>query len=150
MVMVTAPVWEGYPGAASRVVLPLTLAFNVLVPAGRRWLPVLVLGNLSVFAGLAEMDPPIRDFYQLRGERLYTKSVVVERGAGWYQAESDGKKSWRWARGRRDVAPDEPRSRARRSADVVPAGGVYRPASRAAREREGNLEHPAVAGGPPA
>lgn len=100
MVMVTAPVWEGYPGAASRVVLPLTLAFNVLVPAGRRWLPVLVLGNLSVFAGLAEMDPPIRDFYQLRGERLYTKSVVVERGAGWYQAESDGKKSWRWARDR--------------------------------------------------
>lgn len=100
MVMVTAPVWEGYPGATSRVVLPLTLAFNVLVPAGRRWLPVLVLGNLSVFAGLAEMEPPIRDFYRLQGERHFTKSLLVERGPGWYQAESDGKKSWRWAQDR--------------------------------------------------
>jgi len=41
-------VWEGYPGAASRVLLPMQLAFNILVPAGRAWWLVLVLGNLTL------------------------------------------------------------------------------------------------------
>jgi biotin-[acetyl-CoA-carboxylase] ligase BirA-like protein len=38
MLCVAQPVWEGYPGAATRVLLPMMLAFNVLVPRGRRWL----------------------------------------------------------------------------------------------------------------
>lgn len=98
LVMVAQPVWEGYPGAATRVVLPLTLAFNVLVPRGRRWLPVLLAGNLSVFAGLVELAPPLRDFYRLAGDQRLVAAVTVERGEGWYQAESDGKNSWRWCR----------------------------------------------------
>ncbi len=97
-VMVGAPVWEGYPGAFTRVVLPLTLAFNVLVPRGRRWLPLLLAGNLSVFAGLAELAPPLRDFYRLAGEKRDVAPVTVERGGGWYQIESDGTNSWRWSR----------------------------------------------------
>jgi len=97
-VMVGVPVWEGYPGAFTRVVLPLTLAFNVLVPRGRRWLPLLLAGNLSVIAGLAELAPPLRDFYRLAGERRDVAAVTVERGDGWYQIESDGTNSWRWSR----------------------------------------------------
>jgi hypothetical protein len=98
LAMVAQPVWEGYPGAATRVVLPLTLAFNVLVPRGRRWLPVLLAGNISIFAGIAELAPPLRDFYRLAGEQRQVAAVIVERGDGWYQAESDGNNSWRWSR----------------------------------------------------
>lgn len=100
LVMVDEPVWEGYPGAFTRVVLPLTLAFNVLVPRGRRWLPLLILGNLSVVSGLFELTPPLRDFYRLTGEKRDVASVIVERGDGWYQVESDGTNSWRWSRQR--------------------------------------------------
>ena len=44
------PVWEGAPTAMSRAVLPLTFAFNVLVPNTRRFWVVLLLGNLSVLS----------------------------------------------------------------------------------------------------
>lgn len=39
-------VWTGY-WAACRAVLPLTIAFNLLLPAGRRFWPLLILGNLT-------------------------------------------------------------------------------------------------------
>lgn len=97
---VSQPVWEGYPGAATRVLLPMTLAFNLLVPRGARWWPVLLLGNLSVFAGLAELKPLVRDFFRISGEARYVAAVSVERGEGWYQAESTDRYAWRWARDR--------------------------------------------------
>jgi hypothetical protein len=34
MIFLGDAVWEGYPGATSRVLLPMTLAFNILVPRG--------------------------------------------------------------------------------------------------------------------
>ncbi len=95
---VSQPVWEGYPGAATRVLLPMTLAFNILVPRGRRWLLVLLAGNLSVFAAIAEFHPPSREFYRLAGEKRLKAAVSVQRGAGWYQSETDGRITWRWAR----------------------------------------------------
>ena len=53
-----AAVWEGYPTAAVRVLLPLTLAFNLAVPSGRRWLPLLLAGNLSVVAAPSALEAP--------------------------------------------------------------------------------------------
>jgi hypothetical protein len=50
-------VWEDAP-AAARAVIPMTLAFNVLLPRDRRWsLPLCVFGNLSVLHGLAYLLP---------------------------------------------------------------------------------------------
>ncbi|WP_348059715.1 hypothetical protein [Dokdonella sp.] len=44
--------------AAARVVLPMTLAFNILLPRDRRWsVAVCALGNLSVLHGLAYLLP---------------------------------------------------------------------------------------------
>lgn len=40
-------VWSGY-WAACRAVLPLTIAFNLLLPANRAFWPLLILGNLSL------------------------------------------------------------------------------------------------------
>jgi hypothetical protein len=45
--------WDGYPGAFVRVLLPTTVAFNVLLPASRWSGPLFVLGNLPVISGLA-------------------------------------------------------------------------------------------------
>ncbi len=45
-------VWEGYPSASARVLLPLLLAFNLALPRGLKWTPLLVLGNLSALSGI--------------------------------------------------------------------------------------------------
>jgi hypothetical protein len=51
-------VWEGNPGAASRVLLPVTFAFNILLPGNRWFWPLLILGNANIAFGLAEMRAP--------------------------------------------------------------------------------------------
>jgi hypothetical protein len=43
--------WDGYPIATARVILPMLFCFNLFVPPARRFWPVLVLGNLSVISG---------------------------------------------------------------------------------------------------
>jgi len=42
------PVWMGTPGAFTRVLLPITVAFNVLLPGSCRFWPIFILGNLPV------------------------------------------------------------------------------------------------------
>jgi hypothetical protein len=54
-------VWEGLPGAATRVLLPLNLAFNVLVHRARAPLWWLLAGNLTVAAGLLALEDVPRD-----------------------------------------------------------------------------------------
>jgi len=51
-------VWDGHQFAASRVLLPMTVAFNVqLARMGGLW-PLAVLGNVSVVAGLETLRVP--------------------------------------------------------------------------------------------
>jgi hypothetical protein len=97
-------VWEGYPGAASRVLLPMQLAFNVLVPAGRGWWVVLVLGNLTMLAAPSVLESPPGDGYVVRGrdELVYgtgRKKVDVQFADAWYQTEQHGSDYWRWSPG---------------------------------------------------
>lgn len=99
MLCVAQPVWEGYPGAATRVLLPMMLAFNVLVPRGRRWLAVLVLGNLSAIVGVNEFNAPPHESFVLTGKSAVRAQVKFERGPGWYVAEGDGRRQWRWSSG---------------------------------------------------
>jgi hypothetical protein len=53
-------VWDGTPGAAPRVLLPLTFAFNMLVAKlpGRWFWPLVVAGNASVVTGLWIIEAP--------------------------------------------------------------------------------------------
>lgn len=99
MVFLSQPVWEGYPGASTRVLLPMTLAFNVLMPRGIRWLPWLLVGNLTVAASVFEFSPP-HEFYVLRGERT---AVTVVPFAGWHGPERHLDQHWRWCSGRGEV-----------------------------------------------
>ena len=47
-----ASVWDGHPGAITRVVLPLTVAFNMVVLREARFWPLVVAGNLPVLVEL--------------------------------------------------------------------------------------------------
>jgi hypothetical protein len=95
MLFLNQPVWEGYPGAAARVLLPMTLAFNLLVPRTRAGLLLLVAGNLSVATGIAHLDPPPRDFYRVEG----SASLQVAPTGAWYAPEARRGRTWRWAGG---------------------------------------------------
>jgi hypothetical protein len=58
MPFLSALLWEGYPGAASRVLLPMTFAFNVLVGRSRWFWPLAILGNLSILNGIPTIQMP--------------------------------------------------------------------------------------------
>jgi hypothetical protein len=58
MVVLGPAVWEGDPGAVTRVVVPMTIAFNVLLPKHRWFWPLWVLGNASVVHGFEVMRMP--------------------------------------------------------------------------------------------
>lgn len=95
-VFLSRPVWEGSPGAATRVLLPMSLAFNILVPRGRRWLPLLLAGNLTVFASLSEFTPPPR-FFTVSAAAPIADAIKISDSGHWYQVESRGSNTWRWA-----------------------------------------------------
>jgi len=101
-VFLSTPVWEGYPGASTRVLLPMTLAFNILVPRGRRWLPVLLAGNLTVAASVFEHSPP-REFFTVRAEETLRESLRVSAGQGWHGPERHSRNTWRWSAGKAEL-----------------------------------------------
>ena len=53
-------IWAGFPGAAVRVLVPMTIAFNVLalrISSGWFW-PLIALGNFTVLKGLHDLQIP--------------------------------------------------------------------------------------------
>ena len=98
LVFLSTPVWEGFPGASTRVLLPMTLAFNILVPRGTRWLPLLIAGNLTVAATVFEFSPP-HDFCTVLGERSMRAAVRVVPASGWNGPEQHLSQHWRWSSG---------------------------------------------------
>lgn len=91
-------VWEGFPGAATRVLLPMTLAFNVLARRTRASAVWLVAGNLTVFAGLLELrDAPPADAREVAVVRRGDTAGIARLGAGWFSPERHGRHTWAWA-----------------------------------------------------
>ena len=58
MVFLGPAVWEGAPGATTRVLLPMTFAFNAGLPRNRWFWPLFVLGNLAVLPALEALRVP--------------------------------------------------------------------------------------------
>jgi hypothetical protein len=106
MACLGASVWEGYPAAASRVLLPMTLAFNLTVPKSRKWFLVLLLGNIAI-AGSADLaEPPGLDTFVIEGPGvlgIYPKTTgAIEADYlpnGWWEAEHSRFDYWRWSKG---------------------------------------------------
>jgi hypothetical protein len=94
-----AAVWEGFPGAATRVLLPLTLAFNVLVERTRAPVWWLIAGNLTVAAGLLAVKDVPRDPGELAATRAHGTACVATLGEGWYGRERASGQSWVWCGG---------------------------------------------------
>jgi hypothetical protein len=108
-------VWEGFPGAAPRIVVPLTLAFNVVVPRGLRWWPVLLLGNLSAIGTLLELKPVGRESFLLEGPRAVWRSpagraIDVAFASDWYPVERSRFEYWRWSRGSAGLVISNPQT----------------------------------------
>jgi hypothetical protein len=110
-------VWEGYPGAALRVLLPMTLAFNVLLPRGGKWRAWLVLGNLAVFCSSDVLKPPGRESFRVEGPRelriVEATGRTVEAifsDEQWLQVERSRFHYWRWSRGDAAVVFRNPQS----------------------------------------
>ena len=112
MIFLGDAVWEGYPGAGTRVLLPMQLAFNLLVPVGRRWLPLLLVGNLSMLIAPYLLQPPPGPRgvgYELNGSLsiLTTnqgKAVTVKFSPEWYGTESDTDSNyWTWTSGNAEI-----------------------------------------------
>jgi len=100
MLTLGTAVWEGYPGAFTRVLLPLTLAFNVLAHRTRAALAWLVLGNLGIAAGfLVLRDFPVNT-RELFAGRSGGAATVVQIGEGWFGAERTSRHLWSWSSGR--------------------------------------------------
>ena len=93
-------VWEGFPGAATRVLLPLNLAFNVLVHRARAPVWWLLAGNLTVGAGLLALKDVPHDPGEIAATRARGTAGVATLGKGWYGLERDRRRTWAWCRGR--------------------------------------------------
>jgi len=93
-------VWEGYPGAAARVLLPLQLAFNALAVKSSRAVLWLVLGNLGLGAGLLAIASPPRPAGEMAAARLGDgAAVTLTLADGWYALESSAQHVWAWSAG---------------------------------------------------
>jgi hypothetical protein len=99
-------VWERYPSAAARVLLPMTLAFNVMVPRTRGWLLLLAIGNLGIFASVDLLKPRGGESFVVEGPRellINPKNnslvEVVYGPRNWYDAEKTRWEFWRLGRG---------------------------------------------------
>jgi hypothetical protein len=95
MLVLGSAVWEGFPGASPRVLLPLLLVCNVLALERRRAALWLLLFNLSVPSGLLELEP-MPDPGEFLVARDTAGAVVLRTGDGCYAPESLGKDRWAW------------------------------------------------------
>jgi hypothetical protein len=99
------PVWESAPSAAARAVLPLTLAFNVLVPRSARGLAVLIAGNLTI------LSAPVLLTIVPSEQTSLTENISVRYGSEWYGEEHLDRQTWRWSPGAATVVVHNPNSR---------------------------------------
>jgi len=100
MLFLGTAVWEGFPGAATRVLLPLHLAFTVLAHRARASLIWLLLGNLSVFAGLLSLRDVPRIPHELVAQRLDSTTALIRFDSDWFGRESDRRHVWLWTQQR--------------------------------------------------
>ena len=106
-------VWEGEPSAASRVLLPMQFAFNVLVPSGRWWVPVLLLGNLTLLTGHITLDPIPNEGYEFKGSSALQRNSAGQRATidfpkKWYALEHEGPHYWMWSPGDNEFSIHNP------------------------------------------
>jgi hypothetical protein len=99
MMLLGTAVWEGFPGAALRALLPMTLAFFVLARRRRASLAWLFAGSLSAFSGLLALRDVPLDLREITGYRRGTDACIVRVVDGWYGCERNSRNIWAWSLG---------------------------------------------------
>lgn len=97
MAMLGTAVWEGHPGAATRVLLPMGVAFAALAVRERAALGWLVAGGLTVFSGVLALWHVPYDERELDAGRFGPGAAyIVKIDTGWFGVERDGRSAWAW------------------------------------------------------
>ncbi len=99
MALLGTAVWEGHPGAATRVLLPLGIVFAVLAVRDRapwRWL---IAGGLVVFAGLESLRDLPAAPREISAGRLPGGSYSARLADGWHGREEHRNSIWAWSGG---------------------------------------------------
>jgi len=91
--------WMGAAGGAARLLLPLTLAFNVLVRRTRASLTWLLLGNLAVAAGLCSLFLPLEAPADMAMIRTAGYAQLNDPNNTWYWVEQSARHARAWSRG---------------------------------------------------
>ncbi len=97
LLVLGAAVWAGFPIAAARVLLPLTIACNLLAARTRAPWSWLVACNLTIIAGLMSIWGVPLNPREIAAARHGAVAGVVRLGPGWYNREEDHHHRWSWA-----------------------------------------------------
>lgn len=97
MALLGTSVWEGHPGAATRVLLPMSVAFAVFAVRERARTVWVIAGGLSVFSGALALWHVPEDPRELAAGRFGSGAYIVRIDAGWYGLEREGRKAWAWS-----------------------------------------------------
>jgi hypothetical protein len=97
MLCLNSPVWDGFPGAATRVLLPMTLAFNVLVIRNRSAAAWLIAGNLAVLNGYLVMRQTSYDTRELAAGHVGAAAVVARTDNRWFNVERGWRHATAWS-----------------------------------------------------
>ena len=97
MLCLNSPVWDGFPGAATRVLLPMTLAFNVLIVRNRASAAWLIAGNLAVLNGYLVMRQTLYDTRELAAGHVGAAAVVARTDNRWFNVERGWRHATAWS-----------------------------------------------------
>jgi hypothetical protein len=96
MALLGTAVWEGHPGAATRVLLPMGMAFALFAVRERAGTGWLLAGGLSVFSGVQALWHVPHDPMELAAGRFGAGSYIVRIDTGWYGTERHRGSAWAW------------------------------------------------------
>jgi hypothetical protein len=96
MTLLGTSVWEGHPGAATRVLLPMGVAFAILAVRERAGWGWLIAGGLTVFSGVQALRHVPDDPRELDAGRLSSGAYVAKLGDGWHGVERHRSTAWAW------------------------------------------------------
>ena len=93
MLFTNRDAWADPFSTVPRAILPLTIAFNILVPRSRLGLVALVAGNLTLLSAPSALAVVHTD------SEPSVDGVVCEYASGFHDPETLGPRRWRWASG---------------------------------------------------
>jgi len=103
MALLGTAVWEGHPGAATRVLLPMSVAFAVLAVRARAGWGWIAAGSLSVFSGVLVLWEVPNDPREIAAGRSAVGAYIVQVQSGWHGVERRGRAAWSWAETRGEI-----------------------------------------------